>query len=488
VKGVYGVTRNTYCPSVFGKNNILWNKGEGIRIENRDDYFNTITKEIKRHINDDKAVLVFFETMKNLIEYRDSIATQTIKDIKIVTEEVTPEEKEMLIKRATFSKSVTLFTRMFGRGTDFVCNDQRVISKGGVHVLMTFLSLELSEETQIRGRTGRQGADGTFSMILLDAKLERFGITDQDIKNLANMDGEKKYKFLDDKRQACFTEKYKGREEKVEKAEEEHIESMKFLSALRQNDVGFVKEFLEKHNKGAELVEAQAVSKTLVLMDATGSMDSLLDKAKSTVHDVFQRAQNMLANNAPFLIQFAVYRNYNVDHSLLLQHSPWESKAENIKKFMDCIRTDGGLGNEAIEIGFQHANKEAENGLSQIILIGDAAANTKQEVMANRKYNDKYNEEYWKKHWGDATHYSEELGKLKDKGIKVHTFYLANRARQNFEEIANESGGKSQALDVNGKQGSEMLAEILTCSVLVDVAGEVEGQKLVEKYKKTYKK
>ena len=46
---------------------------------------------------------------------------------------------------------------------------------------------------------------------------------------------------------------------------------------------------------------------------------------------------------------------------------------------MGTISASGGWGNEAIEIGLQHANKEQMlDELSQVILIGDAAANTEE--------------------------------------------------------------------------------------------------------------
>lgn len=46
--------------------------------------------------------------------------------------------------------------RNFGRGTDFICLDPDVNDAGGVVVIQTFLSEDLSEEVQIQGRTARQ--------------------------------------------------------------------------------------------------------------------------------------------------------------------------------------------------------------------------------------------------------------------------------------------------------------------------------------------
>jgi hypothetical protein len=44
-------------------------------------------------------------------------------------------------------------------------------------------------------------------------------------------------------------------------------------------------------------------------------------------------------------------------------------------EFLNKIRVDGGWGNEAIEVCFNHVNSLPE--VDQIIIIGDAAANNK---------------------------------------------------------------------------------------------------------------
>ncbi len=56
-----------------------------------------------------------------------------------------------------------------------------MISNGGIHVLTTFLSEEISEEIQIKGRTARQGEKGSFSMVLLNSELEKYLIKEVDL-------------------------------------------------------------------------------------------------------------------------------------------------------------------------------------------------------------------------------------------------------------------------------------------------------------------
>lgn len=90
------------------------------------------------------------------------------------------------------------------------------------------------------------------------------------------------------------------------------------------------------------------------------------------------------------LLQFAVYRNYSSPVNLLMQHSAWESDPKSLRKFMEGISVSGGINEEAVEIGLQHALVEVEAGnensipLRQVFLIGDAPANPTNTVLNRR--------------------------------------------------------------------------------------------------------
>ena len=102
----------------------------------------------------------------------------------------------------------------------------------------------------------------------------------------------------------------------------------------------------------------------------------------------------------------------------------------------------GGDYEEAIEIGLWHVNSEDEkNDVSQVILIGDAPAKSKKQIV---EYRNAYSgEEYWKKSpFKQVTTWEEEVQKLKAKKIPVHCFYLHDGAKVNFKQIASETGGK----------------------------------------------
>ena len=102
---------------------------------------------------------------------------------------------------------------------------------------------------------------------------------------------------------------------------------------------------------------------------------------------MFERAHTILEDEGypnAFEMQFAVYRNYNA-HGMILEHSTWERKPNNLRAFMSKRRPNYGMGHEAIEIGLWHVNQEREAGeVSQVILIGDMPPNTREELKSKR--------------------------------------------------------------------------------------------------------
>ncbi|CAF4261426.1 unnamed protein product, partial [Rotaria sp. Silwood2] len=441
-------------PSVYGKNNLKFIEKDDIMIENSDDYFNVIRKEIDNRLigksSEKRAILGIFETKQKLKEFYGSKALEPIKEsVVYLIEELSSEEKESLIKRATASGQITLLTRKFGRGTDFICYDQTVSANGGTHVIQTFLSEELSEEVQIKGRTARQGDHGSYSMILLDRDQEKFHIERENIddfqrgKNLLNPTTNNSsdqfkatekydtiYDFLNDKCNNLFKTQYAENMKYVLKAKERHVAAQKFLSDLHSRNITSIKNFLVEENKGAK---GNWTSRTVCLMDATVSMANYLNNCKNTAGIMYECAFRILQDHKistdSFQIQLAVYRNYNSPENKILQSSPWETKPDNLCTFINTIEVEGGWDNEAIEIGLWHANDENDREpITQVILIGDASPNTKTEIIEKRK---QYGEEYWKTtKFSKSTYYENELEKLKSKNIPVHAFFVADRAKE----------------------------------------------------------
>jgi len=195
--------------------------------------------------------------------------------------------------------------------------------------------------------------------------------------------------------------------------------------------------------------------------------------------------ENKIEPNA-FEIQFSVYRNYNSDKDKILQTSPWESKPNNLRAFMDNIDPEGGWGNEAVEIGLWHVFQEAQNGtVTQVILIGDRPANSKQEVSEKRL---EFGESYWQNtKFAAPTDCDSEVNHLVQHGIRVNAFYVEDTAKSLFTDIARKTGGRSEMLDINSPVGAEMLTNLVTEEILRSVAGDTLVEAYRTKFNKGYK-
>ncbi|ETO11722.1 hypothetical protein RFI_25649 [Reticulomyxa filosa] len=267
----------------------------------------------------------------------------------------------------------------------------------------------------------------------------------------------------------------------VKYAAKEHETSEKLIASVKKGLASTAKNLLCERNKGAE---ERKPSHTVVLMDATGSMQHLLQKAKNAVCTMFDRISTILKDKELppdcFEMQFMVYRNYNASEDMILQASPWESKPDNLRKFMETVRADYGLGNEAIEIGLACVNTEAgKEDVSQVILIGDMPPNKRQEVDKKRQIK---GEHCWKgTKFSIPTYYKKELDLLKQSNITVHAFYVGEKAKRHFEAIARTSGGKCAELQINSDQGSEQLIDIVSTTILKH-AGRSREPNLLRNY------
>ncbi len=496
LESIYRIKKFSYMPSVYGENQLDFssNSIKGVIISERAAYFMEITNEIKRRRLGDsiieRPVMVFFPSNEQLTSYYNSseLGRSGIEreKIKLITEELPDDQKPGLIRQAASEGAVTLLTRGFGRGTDFKCFDDRINKRcGGVHVVQTFVSDEISEETQIKGRTARQGEPGSYSMVLAAEDLERYNLREREIARMKSTS--ELYTTLNEARCRFFHEKYSESLRYVDEIKQDHDAAMIFLSALFNKRIDEVREFLKKRNE--TLLAASGSARTICLMDATGSMSHLIAKAKNTVATMFQQACDVLSMKgmqSGFELQFVVYRNYNCDATDLLEHSAWESDPNNLRKFLESITPKGGMGNEAIEIGFCYANQLADSSqVDQIILIGDMPPNSVSEVTRNRS--SQKGEAYWKDTvYANPTHYELELEKLCEREIPipVHAFYVKDDARIVFQQIATKSGGQSEALDINSPAGAERLTQLVTERILENIG----GSSLVEAYREKYVK
>ena len=69
-----------------------------------------------------------------------------------------------------------------------------------------------------------------------------------------------------------------------------------------------------------------------------------------------------------------VYRNYNSGKDKIIEQTKFENKVDILQKFLQKVKVDGGWGNEALEMLYRNVNLEA--GVTDLIILGDARANT----------------------------------------------------------------------------------------------------------------
>ena len=272
IENDYSVRQKTIIPSVYGASKLIFDIKSDVKISNEENYLNSIVSEIKSRIigkdQEKRAVFVFFENKKELIEFKDCQEFQPfIYQTKILTEEANIDEKRNIVNNSATSNQIVLFTKVFGRGTDFITHDE-IVKKSGIHVIQAFLSDELSEETQIKGRTARQGDNGSYSMVLFDKKLEKYQLFQNDI---SKMSPSEYYAVLNNKRNQLFEDSYSETIKYVEKLKEKHDASIEFINGLENKNQESVRNYLIKLNENKSLLSNSA-SKTLILIDGTGSV------------------------------------------------------------------------------------------------------------------------------------------------------------------------------------------------------------------------
>lgn len=165
--------------------------------------------------------------------------------MKIITENTSFADKEAIVRQAVTSGSVTLLTKCFGRGTDFVCFDEKLDASGGVHVIQTFISPDLSEVTQIQGRTARQGSRGSYSMVLDLEGLKVFSIDANAIKQMEQTG--RIFSTIQERRLGVFEKTFGKLVEKMVDIKSYHEKTEEFRRGLQRGTGD--REFILKENE-----------------------------------------------------------------------------------------------------------------------------------------------------------------------------------------------------------------------------------------------
>ncbi len=294
----YGVSQYLYIPSVYGHSNFKFDKGgDGVSIEKGvSDYFQKITDEISRIATKQKrAVIVFFNDSKRLSGYTSSAFFRKLgRKKEILVESKSANDKAFVISKAATSGQITICSAVFGRGTDFFSKDDSLENNGGVHVIQTFLSSDMSEEIQIQGRTARQGKKGSYKLILLDEDLEN----DFDIQcgSSENWPREEIYSRLCEARNKCLESKYQLVETRLSKSmAKDKATHDYFDTLLASNFVEAKKRFKDLYcDMKKKHIDTMSLDLAFAI-DITGSMTPYGNAITSTIQSLLSGPGSIVA-------------------------------------------------------------------------------------------------------------------------------------------------------------------------------------------------
>ena len=319
-------------------------------------------------------------------------------------------------------------------------------------------------------------------MVLIKSDLEKYKISSEDADK-AHEDGTL-YELINTSRHDFFAEEYRESAKFVEEAKEMHNDAQELLHAIKTKNTEIAIQKLKNYNIGA----GSGTVKVLVMVDATASMGVLLHKAKNTVGTMCNRISDILEDKGVdprcFQLQFAAYRNYNAPAEELLRCSGWCGNSGELRQFLAGVEASYGWGNEAVEVALDYAKRLIEkhdDDVNEMILIGDAGCNTVEQIKEKRRQR---KEKYWlKTEFANVKHYQDSLATFESLEIPIHCFYLHERAKNDFENISEQTYGICESLNVNdAKRSSETLTKIVSERVL-NAAG---GDEFVKAYREKY--
>ncbi len=134
-------------------------------------------------------------------------------------------------------------------------------------------------------------------------------------------------------------------------------------------------------------------------------------------------------------------------------------------------------------MGLYHALKEAANGLSQVLLIGDAPPNSPDECAQRAA---PQGPAYWEQAFPGLTPHEPYIVALRDSKIPVHALYLCSSAKDAFEKIAAATGGRVRAMDVDAADAAETLTGVVAELILKRAGGDALGDTLVRAYRRAF--
>jgi len=241
----YKIERLAFAPSIYGGSRLNESSDRVssiLLVQDQSNWFLRIKQHCQGQQQKGRGVLIFFED-DAILRHFEKNSKNELPSLQILDEN--EKFKETIIKQASSKGTVTLCTRSFARGVDFICLDPETKGNGGVHVIQTFVSDSEAEQIQLKGRTARQGDPGSHEYILCYVDLNKyFGTKEGDPPNsgfdsfdedqkLTRSDLEKKMNRLRDQ---LYQQRVSELETKRQQVMDAHRETAKFHDLLVNYD------------------------------------------------------------------------------------------------------------------------------------------------------------------------------------------------------------------------------------------------------------
>ncbi|KAL4506142.1 hypothetical protein ABPG73_016876 [Tetrahymena malaccensis] len=190
------IQKTFIIPSIFGESKLQFEKKNLEISYTKDDFYKNIMNISKLFLQEQQPVIIFFKDNQELEEFQYSNYMEDYRETVLLLNQQ-QKYKDYVIQKSCRQGQLTLCDKAFGRGTDFICQNTYINKQGGLVILQTFFSEEISEEFQIKGRTARQGNQGIFIQHLFyQDLLQTFGVSEKQLKKHEN----DIYSFLNEQR------------------------------------------------------------------------------------------------------------------------------------------------------------------------------------------------------------------------------------------------------------------------------------------------
>eukprot|EP00620_Florenciella_sp_RCC1587_P017098 CAMPEP_0182567802 /NCGR_PEP_ID=MMETSP1324-20130603/8915_1 /TAXON_ID=236786 /ORGANISM="Florenciella sp., Strain RCC1587" /LENGTH=3423 /DNA_ID=CAMNT_0024781849 /DNA_START=15 /DNA_END=10286 /DNA_ORIENTATION=+ len=463
-----------------------------------------------------RPVLVYFQTEAALREFKKSgdYITNFPPDGDVQVEEIVPSQMEEgymegMLRFAVGKQHVTLLTADHTRGLDMVVMDPEVKEKG-LHVIMTYFSLDKTEEIQAMGRTARQSDNGSFALVLdQSAVLQMFEGTTLDQASLeAHREAGTAYQHLDELRHTKYGDLCQERRENVlaGASATRHQESTAYREALvayqkapsggglRADCLSKLKNISNSLSPGAG---SSRIVRVAIIADATGSMGGIWSSGlPDVVLKAIERISAVAGEQGGAVFKIAAYFDYDqLPHGgTVTKSSEWAGQDTAgkgaLERFIKSIRVSGGTchgergpgGPEAVEAGLKMIGDEVEGGdgepVDLVVLLADAPPHPHKKGEA-LEVTSKYTHTM-------ETDYRTESTRLAGQGTRMLCGYYRSSAKESFTEMATLT--KGEAFNIKSDMASDASSEVIANVVCPRVLEIIGGADMVNEYNKQYNK